>query len=167
MPFTLHGSPPRWLNLQLTPSRDFPFEIAWNRFRLGTKRVVTGHSTLIICDLPENASKFIGIGRRPCETRYLSALLAPTVGNLLRIGRVANFKIDDSFLSKIDAVQSDAAQFVRFVRQPTGSLPIRKALPWVNLLGPSYRYAREARKRVFGVCHSTHNITVGDPEDKK
>ncbi len=25
--------------------------------------------------------------------------------------------------------------------------------------------ARQGRKRVFGVCHSTHNMTVGNPDD--
>ena len=35
-------------------------------------------------------------------------------------------------------------------------------LPGINLLDAD---AREARKRVFGVCHSTHNMTVGDPDD--
>ena len=35
-------------------------------------------------------------------------------------------------------------------------------LPGVNLLDTK---ARQARKRVFGVCHSTHNMTPGEPDD--
>jgi arylsulfatase A-like enzyme len=35
-------------------------------------------------------------------------------------------------------------------------------LPGINLLDTQ---ARQARKRVFGVCNSTHNITVGNPDD--
>lgn len=35
-------------------------------------------------------------------------------------------------------------------------------LPGINLLDPD---ARQARERVFGVCHSTHNMTVGNPGD--
>ena len=35
-------------------------------------------------------------------------------------------------------------------------------LPGISLLDWQ---ARKARKRMFGVCHSTHNITVGNPDD--
>lgn len=35
-------------------------------------------------------------------------------------------------------------------------------LPGINLMDPT---ARAERKRIFGVCHSTHNMTVGDPDD--
>jgi arylsulfatase A-like enzyme len=35
-------------------------------------------------------------------------------------------------------------------------------LTGINLLDS---HARQARKRVFGVCNSTHNITVGNPDD--
>ncbi|WP_068137503.1 sulfatase-like hydrolase/transferase [Roseimaritima ulvae] len=35
-------------------------------------------------------------------------------------------------------------------------------LPGINLLDAE---ARSERKRVFGVCHSTHNMTVGNPHD--
>ncbi|MEM9586741.1 MAG: sulfatase-like hydrolase/transferase [Planctomycetota bacterium] len=35
-------------------------------------------------------------------------------------------------------------------------------LPGINLLDS---HARQDRKRVFGVCHSTHNMTVGKPDD--
>ena len=35
-------------------------------------------------------------------------------------------------------------------------------LPGINLLDSN---ARSSRKQVFGVCHSTHNVTVGDPDD--
>lgn len=35
-------------------------------------------------------------------------------------------------------------------------------LPGVNLMDDD---ARESRRRVFGVCHSTHNMTIGNPDD--
>ena len=41
-------------------------------------------------------------------------------------------------------------------------LEVPVGLPGINLLD---REARQARKRVFGVCHSVYNMTVGDPDD--
>ncbi|MEM1443066.1 MAG: sulfatase-like hydrolase/transferase [Verrucomicrobiota bacterium] len=37
-----------------------------------------------------------------------------------------------------------------------------ETLPGINLMDPE---ARAARERVFGVTHSIHNMTVGDPDD--
>ena len=37
-----------------------------------------------------------------------------------------------------------------------------EGLPGINLLDDS---ARSKRETIFGVCHSTHNMTVGDPDD--
>ena len=37
-----------------------------------------------------------------------------------------------------------------------------ETLPGINLLDT---HARQNRRRVFGVCHSTHNMTIGDPDD--
>ena len=35
-------------------------------------------------------------------------------------------------------------------------------LPGINLMDAE---SRKGRERVFGVCHSTHNMTIGDPDD--
>jgi len=41
-------------------------------------------------------------------------------------------------------------------------VPAPAQLPGLNLLDAQ---ARQARQQVFGVCHSTHNITLGNPDD--
>ncbi len=41
-------------------------------------------------------------------------------------------------------------------------LEVPANLPGINLMDDG---ARKNRKRVFGVTHSVHNLTVGDPDD--
>ena len=41
-------------------------------------------------------------------------------------------------------------------------IPVPTDLPGINLMDAS---AVAARKAVFGVCHATHNMTVGNPDD--
>ncbi len=41
-------------------------------------------------------------------------------------------------------------------------IKVPAGLPGINLLDAK---TRQARKRIFGVCNSTHNMTVGDPDD--
>jgi arylsulfatase A-like enzyme len=68
----------------------------------------------------------------------------------------------DLFPTIAAAVGPLVADRARGQTSPLVAVPARADLPGINLMDVD---ARKQRKRVFGVTHSIHNMTVGNPDD--
>jgi arylsulfatase A-like enzyme len=127
---------------------------------LEEKKVLENTMVLYICDngwaAPSTRADdptqklWKGYAQRSKSTPFENGIRTPIM--LSWPGKVKPGKVED-FAHVIDLFPTVAA---------AAGMEVPEELPGVNLLDQE---AREARKTVFGVTHSVHNMTPGDPSD--